>query len=167
MRRPPGVRRSWLRLAGSMAGLLLVYYAVPFTTLGSVGRATTGLALTAMGVAALGWAITGEVRRQLAGVSTTRVPGLFMLLGLVVFVFAFCYYLLERTTPGQIAGLETRTDALYFTLSTLGTVGFGDVHAQGQIARVLVIVQILFDFVFVAALAATLTGKVRARVSGG
>jgi voltage-gated potassium channel len=167
MNRGPGVRRAWLRLAGSMVGLLLVYYAVPFTALGSIGRTTTSLALTSLGVATLGWAITGEVRRQLAGVSTTRVPGLFMLLGLVVFVFSFGYYLLERTTPGQIAGLETRTDALYFTLSTLGTVGFGDVHAEGQIARVLVSVQIVFDVVFVAALAATLTGKVRAGMSGG
>jgi voltage-gated potassium channel len=166
MNRSPGVRRPWLRLTGSMVGLLLVYYAVPFDVLGSIGRTATSLLLTVVGVIALAWAITGEVRRQLAGVSTTRAPGLFMLLGLVVFVFAFGYYLLDRTTPGQMAGLETRTDALYFTLSTLGTLGYGDVYAEGQIARVLVGVQIVFDVVFVAALVAMFTGKVRAGATG-
>jgi voltage-gated potassium channel len=161
-----GGQRAWLRLTGSLLALLLVYYAAPFSAFGSIERAATSLFLTVAGVVALGWAITSEVRRQLAGISTTRIPGLFMLLGLVVFVFALGYYLLESTSPGQIAGLETRTDALYFTLSTLGTVGFGDVHAEGQMARALVSLQILFDVVFVAALAATLSGKVRAGISG-
>jgi voltage-gated potassium channel len=149
-----------------MGGLLVVYYTIPLTTVGSVGRTTVSVTLTVIGVTALGWAITGEIRRQLSGVFTTRVPSLFILLGLVVFVFSLGYYLLETTTPGQIAGLATRTDALYFTLSTLATVGFGDVHAVGQIARGLVCVQIVFDVVFVAALVSTLSGRVRARVSG-
>ena len=162
-----GGQRAWLRPAGSMLALLVVYYAAPFSAFGSIERAATGLGLTIAGVVALGWAITTEVRRQLAGVSTTRIPGLFMLLGLVVFVFSLGYYLLESSAPGQMTGLETRTDALYFTLSTLGTVGFGDVHAEGQMARALVSLQIVFDVVFVAALAATLTGKVRAGMSGG
>ena len=160
-------QRAWLGLAGSLLALLVVYYAAPFSAFGSIERAATSLSLTLAGAVGLGWAITAEVRRQLAGVSTVRIPGLFMLLGLVVFVFAFGYYLLETTAPGQMAGLETRTDALYFTLSTLGTVGFGDVHAVGQMARGLVSIQIVFDVVFVAALAATLTGKVRAGMSGG
>jgi voltage-gated potassium channel len=60
--------------------------------------------------------------------------------------------------------LHTRTDALYFTLSTLTTIGFGDVHAVGQVARVLVIVQMIFDVVFVAAVAATLRGHLSSRI---
>jgi voltage-gated potassium channel len=164
--RRSGRHHAWLRLALTMLALLVVYYAAPFSALGSIQRAATSLGFTAVGVVALGWAITAEVRRQLAGVSSTRIPGLFMLLGLVVFVFALGYYLLESTAPGQMSGLETRTDALYFTLSTLGTVGFGDIHAEGQMARALASVQIVFDVVFVAALAATLTGKVRAGMTG-
>ena len=63
-------------------------------------------------------------------------------LALVVFVvvplFALGYYALEQGDAGQFAEMATKTDALYFTMSTLGTVGFGDVHATGQLARVLV-----------------------------
>jgi voltage-gated potassium channel len=162
-RRERHVRTGWLRLVISVGGLVGVYYAVPLSQLGSVGRTTASLVLTLAGVAALGWAITGEIRHQLAGDSTTRIPGLFMLLALVAVVFALGYYLLEQTTPGQMAGLETRTDALYFTLSTLGTLGYGDVYAAGQIARGLVAVQIVFDVVFVAALVAVVSGRVRHR----
>jgi hypothetical protein len=78
-------------------------------------------------------------------------------------VFALGYYVLALSTPGQVDGLETRTDALYFTLSTVATVGYGDVHAVGQLARGLVIVQIVFNAVFVAALVTALRSRVRSR----
>ena len=44
-------------------------------------------------------------------------------------------------------------DALYFTMSTIATVGFGDVHATGQVARVVVTVQIFLDLIFVGLVA--------------
>ena len=47
----------------------------------------------------------------------------------------------------EFVSLETKTDALYFALTTLATVGFGDVHAEGQIARTLVIIQMVFNVV--------------------
>ena len=65
----------------------------------------------------------------------------------------------------QFAELETKTDALYFTLSTLATVGFGDVHAAGQLGRALVSVQVTFDLVFVAAVVTVLTTQLRARAA--
>jgi hypothetical protein len=78
-------------------------------------------------------------------------------------VFALGYYVLDEHSSQQMSGMSTRTDALYFTVATLTTVGFGDVHAQGQIARFLVILQLLFDVVFVAALVSTVVGSVRSR----
>jgi hypothetical protein len=54
--------------------------------------------------------------------------------------------------PRQMAGLSTRTDALYFTLSTMTTIGYGDVHAEGQVARALVCGLIVFNVVVVASL---------------
>ena len=44
-------------------------------------------------------------------------------------------------------------DALYFTMSTIATVGFGDVHATGQAARVVVTLQIFLDLIFVGLVA--------------
>ncbi|MGH3317128.1 MAG: ion channel, partial [Nocardioidaceae bacterium] len=127
------------------------------------GRTVVSVLLTLLGVAGLGWAITGQVRRQLLSGSDAGIQSLVMLLELVAVVFALGYYVLALSTPGEVAGLETRTDALYFTVSTVATVGYGDVHAVGQLARGLVIVQIVFDAVFVAALVAALRIRVRSR----
>jgi voltage-gated potassium channel len=54
---------------------------------------------------------------------------------------------IARTGSSEFVGLETKTDALYFALTTLATVGFGDVHAEGQVARLLLIAQIIFNIV--------------------
>ena len=79
----------------------------------------------------------------------------------VVVAFSLGFYLMALQRPGEIAGLHTRVDALYFTMSTLTTVGFGDVHATGQTARVLVLVQMVFNIVFVTTAAALLSSRIR------
>jgi hypothetical protein len=68
--------------------------------------------------------------------------------------------LLDRADPTQIDELDTRVDSLYFTLSTLATVGFGDISADGQLARTIVTVQIVFNLVFVAGLVSVLSGRI-------
>ena len=156
-------RSAWLRPLVSLLGILVVFYALPIGGLALETATVVAVLVTLAGAGLLGWAIVGQVRRQLAGDTEVRVDILLTLLSLVAVVFAFGYLLLENASPGQFAGLETRTDSLYFTLSTLATVGFGDVHAVGQVGRALVSTQIVFDLVFVAALIATLSGRLRYR----
>ncbi|MEU0269249.1 ion channel [Nocardioides sp. NPDC006303] len=91
----------------------------------------------------------GAVRRGAPGRSL-RV--LAMMLIVLVMAASLTFFLLDEIRPDEITGLDTRTDALYFTLSTMTTVGYGDVHAEGQIARVLVCVLIVFNIVVVASL---------------
>ncbi|MBV9922782.1 MAG: two pore domain potassium channel family protein [Pseudonocardia sp.] len=62
-----------------------------------------------------------------------------------VAVFAFADLVVATAAPGEFVDLNTKTDALYFALTTLATIGFGDVHAQGQVARALLIVKMLFN----------------------
>lgn len=58
------------------------------------------------------------------------VEGLAATLVLFLVLFAASYYLLERSEPGSFSETLYRTDALYFTLTTFATVGFGDItHA--------------------------------------
>jgi hypothetical protein len=78
-------------------------------------------------------------------------------------LFALGFYVLAEHSPGQFDGLHTRTDALYFTVSSLTTVGFGDITAHGQLARVLVIFQLVFNAVFIGAAVSTIVGTVRNR----
>jgi hypothetical protein len=88
-----------------------------------------------------------------------------------VVCFALVDYVIARADPAQFEGLATKTDALYFTLSALTTVGFGDVPAAGQLARAVVVVQLVFNVVVLASAARTLTRGLsersrRSRASG-
>jgi voltage-gated potassium channel len=152
----------------ALAGVLVAYYAVPVGDVPSdwdVVFATLGL------LAGLGALVFVAIRqvRQLArferGDPGVRLDVLVLLVVIVVPLFSLGYYATEQGDESQFADLATKTDALYFTLSTLATVGFGDVHATGQLARGLVSVQIVFDVVFVATVVSVLTTQLRARAA--
>jgi hypothetical protein len=74
--------------------------------------------------------------------------GLVILLGLLVTGFAAIYYAIDRNGT-QFVGLTDRVDSIYFTVTTLSTVGFGDISATDDASRILVTVQMLFDLVYI------------------
>jgi voltage-gated potassium channel len=156
------------RLLLGLAAVMAAFYAAPVGELPSgAGIAFSVLGLLG-GVSLLGWMIIRQVRRiERTGPDdhAVRIEGLVLLLFVVVPMFALGYLALQESDSSQFVGLATKTDALYFALSTLGTVGFGDVHAAGQLARGLVSLQIAFDLVFVAALVAMVTGQIRERAA--
>jgi len=135
----------------SLAGLLVAFYAFPSRIDAGLGTAV-GLAVTALGVGLLGWTLVTELMHMRQGGETRSTRVLVILLISLVISFSLVFYLVNDADPGQVAGLSTRTDALYFTLSTMTTVGFGDVHAEGQVARALVCGLIVFNVVVVASL---------------
>jgi len=153
---PPDIEppsSTWSRPFRTLLGLLIAYYAYPvelsesspFIVVLSLAGTVGGLIL----VGAIMVKELGYVRRGGPG----RGPRLLaMLLVLLVMASSLTFFLLNQQAPDQISGLETRTDALYFTLSTMTTVGYGDVHAQGQLARALVCVLLVFNVVVVASL---------------
>lgn len=77
-----------------------------------------------------------------------RVQQLLTALYLLVLGFAVLYIVTETVAPEQFAGLVNRTDALYFSVTIMGTVGFGDVHAAGTVGRLMVTVQMLFNLIY-------------------
>ncbi|QNN54771.1 hypothetical protein H9L09_02065 [Nocardioides mesophilus] len=78
---------------------------------------------------------------------------LVLLVEVVMIGFALLYFNLAVNLDGQMVGIHTRLDALYFTATTMTTTGFGDVHAAGQLARGVTTVHLVFDVLFVAILA--------------
>ena len=46
-------------------------------------------------------------------------------------------------------------------MTTLLTVGYGDIHADGQAARALVLIQMVFNVVIIATAASTINARVR------
>jgi hypothetical protein len=152
----------------AVASVLIVYYALPVGDVPSRwGLVLASCGLLA-GLAALVYVAVRQMRtlaERPPGDHSVRLDVLVLVVIVVVPLFALGYYGVEQASGGEFVDLETKTDALYFTLSTLATVGFGDVHAAGQLARILVSVQIVFDVVFVATLLSLLTSEIRARTA--
>jgi len=152
----------WVRLVGIGVLLLTPYFLVPVDTDPHGGLVLRAF-LAALVLAALAAGVVGQVRRSLAD-EDRRVDGLISAILAVWIVFSLAFHLLAVHQHGQVEGLHTKLDALYFAASTMLTIGYGDVHATGQLARGLVLIQMLFDIVFVAFAAATLNAHLRRRV---
>jgi voltage-gated potassium channel len=162
--------RSGLRILGIVLGMLALYAVVPVP--GSSGAAAlvgmlVGLVLF---VVLVGWQLHTIVRAEhpvLRAVETVSLA-----LPLLVIVFAFTYLTISRADPQSFSEHLGRVDAMYFTVSTVSTVGLGDITPVSAGARVIVTFQMLFDLALLAGLVrlvilATRTGLRRREVERG
>ena len=131
--------------------MLVVYFAFPCASTRRSGTAVS-LFLTTVGLGLLAVTMVTELKNLRHGAAVRSAQSLALLFVMLVMAFSLAFFLLNRVDPDQVAGLHTRTDALYFTLSTMATVGYGDVHAEGQVARAVVCALIVFNVVVVASL---------------
>jgi voltage-gated potassium channel len=150
--------RRILRLNATLGLTLVVYFEAPVRDI----QRSSGyrILITIVALALLTLWVLWQLRRHVDDQSQ-RIDGLVGVILIVIVVFALAFYVLEQRRPGEIVGLNSRLDSLYFTVSTLLTIGYGDVHAAGQLARALVLVQTVFDVVFVATAASLLSSRVR------
>jgi voltage-gated potassium channel len=93
------------------------------------------------------------------------IRGLLLLLTLTVLFFSWAVDSVAMQR-GLFDDLQNKTDSLYFNISTLATVGFGDVHPVGQLARAAVTLQIIFNLVFIGAAISMISRFFRARAQG-
>ena len=104
---------------------------------------------------------------QVRAIAGSRYPAIraFETLGLIIpfylLLFASTYFLMERASAANFTQPLTRTDALYFSVTVFTTVGFGDITAKSETARVVLIVQMLADLALLGAGARVLLGAVR------
>jgi voltage-gated potassium channel len=161
VRAPSPAARSAIGTLLIVAAATAVYYVIPVPLRLSE---SAWAAMFFAGTAALGLAILLAVARllRLRETEPVRVRALVVLLSVTVLFFSWA----DRSVaalPGQFADLHTRTDALYFNVSTLATVGFGDVHPAGQLARAAVTLQIVFNLVFLGLAVSVISGYFRTR----
>jgi hypothetical protein len=148
------VRRIAFALAGaravlSSALLVAAYYVLPLdsTIVGNgLGRLAIGLALVLAVTALLLGGITRSPHPVLRGVELLAV-----VLPMFLLVFASTYFVLAATGANFNVPL-TRTDALYFAMTVFATVGFGDIVATSQVARIVVTVQMVGDLLVLGVL---------------
>lgn len=130
---------------------MAIYFVVPIHAESDRLGLWTGLIATAVCLVIV---IIILIREALyvRAVGSTRlgVIQLLLLIEVSTIMFALAYYAMSVFAPGQMVGISTRMDALYFTMTTLATTGYGDIHAQGQLARAVVALQLAFNVGFVA-----------------
>jgi hypothetical protein len=162
--------RSYLLRAVGACGLLVaIFYLAPVEpdSTGAQLAVRAGLAVAA--AVALALLIGRLVVRVVRNEPDVRLASLVVALFGGVVLFAFVDYMIAVSNPGQFHDLHTKTDALYFAVTTLATVGYGDVHATGQLARAVVTGQLLFNLAVLATGGTVLVGRLTAgqRRSGG
>ncbi|MEV7598001.1 potassium channel family protein [Kitasatospora sp. NPDC089797] len=159
---PPVDTRAWLWLLGAFAVLMVLYFTLPLEWLGA-RRPLLSWSLFAGALTGLSGLLLGKIAGLIRGTAKRPVFWLAFLIWLAVTIFSTTYYVLGAH-KAEFAGLETRLDALYFTVVTLATVGYGDITPAGQAARLVVVLQIGYNFVFIAAAAGTASRAIRGNV---
>ncbi|MEK8226713.1 ion channel [Oerskovia sp. M15] len=130
-----------------MTAILLValYYLLPLDR-DSVSYLTFALilGLTAL-VATSYWQVRAIIRSTYPGIRATQA--LATIVPLFLLLFASTYFMLSFQAPETFSEPLTRSDALYFTVTTFATVGFGDIAPRSEAVRLLVAGQVLLDLV--------------------
>jgi voltage-gated potassium channel len=167
---PDGRTVRWRAVVGSLvrsavtsAVLLALYYEAP---LDRPLNGFTGLLF----VAAL-LTFCGVIAFQLRGIVRSTQPRLQAIRALAVglptlwVVFASTYWIVAQEQPGAFSEALNRTDGLYFTITVFSTVGFGDITPVTQLARILVMIQILVGLLTVGVIAKLVLGAVQVAVA--
>ena len=150
----PAAKRRRLIYGAALRGLLtaivlvVLYYVLPDRSWND---------RTALRILAGLLVFAGITTWQVRTITGSRYPGLkaAQVLGLIfplyLLAFASTYYVMEGVSAANFTQPLTKTDALYFTVTVFSTVGFGDITARSEPARVVLIVQMLGDLAVLGA----------------
>lgn len=135
-----------VRTGLTIALVVAVYFLLPLDHSSSAGV----VAELTLGVLALTAIIAWQVRRIVGSDHPTSraVEALALSVPFYVLLFATTYFLMARANHASFGGPVSRTDALYFSTTVFTTVGFGDITAKTEAARLAVTIQMWLDLVF-------------------
>jgi hypothetical protein len=159
--------RSWwlvsvAALRGLLAGAVLValYYLLPLDLDDSGASEVVKFAVGALVLVALmAWQLRAITRSGTPGLRA--LEGLFLALPLFLILFATTYYGMSQADAANFTAPLSRTDALYFTVTIFSTVGFGDISARAESARLVVSAQMILDLIILGAGAKIILGTVQ------
>lgn len=158
--RAPHHRRGPLVVVLVLVAVLLCYFTVPVSTRDAPVRLGFNLVITVLSATFIVALVVREVAAEMrGGGGRLRAPHLAILLELTLLVFALTYYMLAVRSDEQMAGIRTKLDALYFAATTMTTVGYGDIHPVGQLARAVTTLHLGVNVVFIAAVARLLNNR--------
>ena len=170
LRAKPGwkVTIAALRAIATMTVLLALYYVLPFDVdrpgLSTFAKLALGLALF-LGIMTWHVRLIGKSENP----ALRALEGLFLGIPLFLLLFAAAYFLVSQSDAASFTSELSRTDSLYFTITIFSTVGFGDISAQTESARLVVSAQMMLDLVILGVGVRVILGAVersRSRLAG-
>jgi voltage-gated potassium channel len=161
---PPAKRRRLI--AGAVvrtvliaAVLVVLYYVLPLDRPWDSDTAVRLLIGLLVVAAVVVWGVKIITGSRYPGVRAAEA--LALVLPAFLLLFASTYFVMERNSAASFTQPLTRTDALYFTVTVFTTVGFGDISAKSETARVVLMVQMLADLALLGAGVRVLFGAVQ------
>jgi voltage-gated potassium channel len=158
----PPARRRRLLLGAAVEALAIttllavLYYTLP---LDDRSEARTLIQLV-IGLLVLVGIVAWQVRAIIASEfpRMRMLRAVFVAVPFYVFIFAATYYLIAQPGGTDFGEPLSRSDALYFTVTVLSTVGFGDIAPQSELARLVVTVQMVANLILIGLGLRTLLG---------
>ncbi len=149
VRRPARARPGLYLLRSLLVGVAFVvaYFVLPFDSQLTASTSTLLVGGLVLVGGVLAWQVRAITRSPYPKIRAIGSLGLTFPLFLVV--FSATYYVMGRSAPDTWSQPLTRLDAMYFTVTTFATVGYGDITAVTESARAIVTVQMLGDLVFI------------------
>jgi signal transduction histidine kinase len=132
-----------LRSLAAAVVLVALYYLLPLDRLTGVPLGV----LLAIGLVVLLAVSAWQVRTIISAKypAVRAIEALATTVPLFLLLFAAAYFVMAKTSPASFSGHLTRTDAFYFTVTIFSTVGFGDITAVSESARLVVTAQMILD----------------------
>lgn len=151
--------RSAARIIGSTVVLVLLYALLPAASNSSARTLISLLVGLAVFMGMLVWQVLSILDAEHPEVRA--VETLALAVPLLIIVFAFTYLSLSHAHAANFSERLDHVGAVYFTVTVISTVGFGDIVARSDIARILVCVQILVDLGLLVGIARTVVFAAR------
>jgi voltage-gated potassium channel len=136
------------RVLGIVAVTLLAYFVIPIE---GANAARSAVVAASVGIAT----ILAVFARQMSRVSRSQRPALaavealVLVFGLFLCFFALLYVALSAGDPGAFTQGVNKVAGIYFTMTILTTVGFGDISAVSDTARVMVTLQMVLGVILI------------------
>lgn len=160
---PPARRRRLvgLGLCRSLAATVVLaglYYLLPLDHINNVPLTLVAGLLILLAVTI--WQVRAVIRARYPAVRA--VEALATTVPLFLLLFASAYFTMAGTNPANFSThFLTRTDALYLTVTIFSTVGFGDITAISQPAKLVVTAQMLLDLLILGLVVRVFVGAVQ------
>jgi hypothetical protein len=147
------------RAIGISLLVLLGYFLLPVSADGQ----GVGLVILFGSLTVLVLVIVNELRRIVISEhpAIRAVEAVAIVIPLFIVVFAYAYVWMSNDNPANFTQPIDRVDGIYFTVTMLSTVGFGDITAVSQNARIVVTVQMILDLILIGVVAKLIVGASR------